>query len=119
MAFEYLIAYYLLTGNLNGIVNYFPAFGFFKYSQIPRYVQEALLIIASLDSNFDQNQLNSLVQPITRQRFLNYQQILNKYKGNISGAKPELQVQFADTYWYYLMYMMPEARQSEKQNEYQ
>jgi len=119
MAFEYLIAYYLLTGNLNGIVNYFPAFGFFKYSQIPRYVQEALLIIASYDSNFDQNQLNSLVQPITRQHFLNYQQILNKYKGNISGAKQELQTQFADTYWYYQMYVRPEARQSEKQNEFQ
>jgi hypothetical protein len=119
MAFEYLIAYYLLTGNLNGIVNYFPAFGFFKYSQIPRYVQEALLIIASLDSNFDQNQLNSLVQPITRHLFLNYQQILKKYNGNISGAKPELQTQFADTYWYYLMYVRPEARQSEKQNEFQ
>jgi len=119
MAFEYLIAYYLLTGNLNGIVNYFQAFGFFKYPQIPRYVQEALLIIASLDSNFDQKQLNSLVRPLTRQRFLNYQQILNKYKGNISGAKPELQVQFADTYWYYLMYMRPEARQSEKHNEFQ
>jgi hypothetical protein len=119
MAFEYLIAYYLLTGNLNGIANYFPAFGFFKYPQIPRYVQEALLIIASLNSNFDQNQLNSLVQPITRERFLNYQQILNKYKGSISGAKPELQVQFADTYWYYLMYMRPEARQSENQNEFQ
>jgi hypothetical protein len=119
MAFEYLIAYYLLTGNLNAIVNYFPAFGFFKYSQIPRYVQEALLIIASLDSNLDQNQLNSYVQPITRQHFLNYQQILNKYKGNISGAKPELQTQFTDTYWYYLMYVRPEARQSEKQNEFQ
>ncbi|MBN1397256.1 MAG: hypothetical protein JXA06_04410 [Bacteroidetes bacterium] len=119
MAFEYLIAYYLLTGNLNGIVNYFQAFGFLKYSQIPRYVQEALLVIASLDSNFDQNQLNNLVQPVTRQRFLNYQQVLNKYKGNISGAKPELQVQFADTYWYYLMYMRPEARQSEKHNEFQ
>jgi hypothetical protein len=119
MAFEYLIAYYLLTGNLNGIVNYFPAFGFFKYPQIPRYVQEALLIIASNNPNFDQNQLNRLVQPITRQYFLNYQQILEKYKGNIAGAKPELRAQFADTYWYYLMYVRPEARQSEKQNEFQ
>jgi hypothetical protein len=119
MAFEYLIAYYLLTGNLNGIVNYFPAFGFFKYSHIPRYVQEAILVIATLDSNFDQSRLNSLVQPITRQHFLNYQQILNKYKGNIPGAKPELQTQFADTYWYYLMYVRPEVRQSEKQNEFQ
>jgi hypothetical protein len=119
MAFEYLIAYYLLTGNLSGVANYFPAFGFFKYSHIPRYVQEALLIIASFDSNFDQNRLNSLVEPVTRQRFLNYQQILNEYKGNISSAKPELQAQFADTYWYYLMYMRPEAQLLEKQNEFQ
>ncbi|HVN47250.1 MAG TPA: DUF6057 family protein [Bacteroidota bacterium] len=118
MAFEYLMAYYLLTGNLNGIVNYLPAFGFFRYSHIPRYIQEALLI-ASLKSNFDQNKLNNLVQPITRQYFLNYQQILNKYKGNIYDAAPELQAQFADTYWYYLMYVRPEARQSEMKNEFQ
>jgi hypothetical protein len=30
-----------------------------------------------------------------------------------------LQAQFADTYWYYLMYMRPEAQLLEKQNEFQ
>jgi hypothetical protein len=119
MAFEYLIAYYLLTGNLNGIANYIPAFGFFKYSQVPIHVQEALLVIASLYSNFDQSQLNSLVQPITYQRFMDYQKILGKYKGKISDAKPELQTQFRDTYWYYLMSVRPEARRSENQNGFQ
>jgi hypothetical protein len=118
MAFEYLMAYYLLTGNINGIVYYLPAFEYFKYPRIPRYVQETLLL-ASLESNFDQNQLNGLVQPITRQYFFNYQQILNKYKGNVSDARPELHAQFADTYWYYLMYVRPEARLSEMKNDFQ
>jgi hypothetical protein len=119
MAFEYLIASYLLNGNLNGIVNHFPDFRAFAYSRVPRHVQEALLILATMNPDVDQNQLKNLVQLVTFQRFSDYQQVLHKYDENIASAKRELQIQFGDTYWYYLMYVRPEARQLENQNEFQ
>ena len=49
---------------------------------------------------------------------MEYQKILLKYQGNKNYAKQELQNQFSDTYWYYLMFIKPAVRQPEKPHEY-
>jgi|WetSurMetagenome_2_1015567.scaffolds.fasta_scaffold12341_2 hypothetical protein len=119
MAFEYLIAFYLMDGNLQGLIDHFSNGSTFSYSHIPRHMQEALLVIASINPNVDQNQLKNLIQPITFQRFASYQQILHTHQESISSARSQLQKQFGDTYWYYLMYIKPEVRSSENQNDFQ
>jgi hypothetical protein len=118
MAFEYMIAYHLLTGNLPELMNHIPDFHALGYTQLPIHVQEAMLVFASQTPNFNVNILYSMVLRNTYERFVAYQQILQKYRGNISAARQELQSQFVDTYWYYLMYVRPGSRSSEEQHEY-
>ncbi len=121
MAFEYLIAYHLLNGNLKGIWDHIPDFVALNYSRIPRSVQEALIVITSMIPNFDLNKLKGWVKPATYNNFLEFRKIIFKHKDEKSsaGAKQELQARFGDTYWYYLTFVKPAPRQSESKNEYQ
>ncbi|HVN47752.1 MAG TPA: DUF6057 family protein, partial [Bacteroidota bacterium] len=119
MAFEYLMAFHLMNGNLQGLLDHFSKGKNFGYTRIPRHIQEALLVIAASNPGVDKNQLNNMVQPITFQRFTGFQQVFQKYQGNRESAKPELQRLFGDTYWYYLVYVRPDAQKLENQNEFQ
>jgi hypothetical protein len=118
MAFEYMIAYHLLTGNLRELVHHISEFTAFGYSQLPIHVQEALLIIASQSPNFNENLLYSTVQRNTYERFVQYQQMFMKYRDNIKSAREELQDQFSDTYWFYLMFVKPAPTQPESHYAY-
>ena len=118
MAFEYMIAYHLLTANLQELVRHIPEFSAFGYSQLPIHVQEALLVIAAQTPNFDVNLLYSTVQRNTYDRFVQYQQTFMKNKDNINLAKEELQKQCSDTYWFYLMFVKPAPSQPESHYAY-
>ena len=119
MAFDYMIAYNLLNGNLKGLIHYIPYFNAFAYFQIPRHVQEALILIAALTPKFDQNQLKNIIHPLIYNRFIGYQQIIAKHRGDRYNARQELQARYGDTYWYYLMFVKTASQQSESQREYQ
>jgi len=119
MALEYLIAYYLLNGNVKEIWNHILDIGTMTAFKIPRHVQEALIINAVLTPKFDPNQLKKIIHPLNYNRFVEYQQIFRKYRGNKYNAQQDLKIRFGDTYWYYLMFVKPASRQSESQNEYQ
>jgi len=119
MAFEYLIAYNLLNRNLKEILNHISDFNTFAYSQLPRHVQEALILNAVLTPDFDKNQLKKWIHPNNFKRFVEHRQVLVKYNGDKNSAKYELQRQFGDTYWYYLMFVKPGLLQPITQYEYQ
>ena len=119
MALEYLIAYFLLNGNVKEIWNYISEIGAITSFKIPRHVQEALIVNAVLTPNFDPNLLKKIIHPLNFNRFVEYQQIFHKYGGNKYNAQQDLKTRFGDTYWYYLMFVKPASRQSESQNEYQ
>ena len=119
MAFEYMIACHLMNGNLKGVTDHIKEFNTFTYSPIPRHVQEALTLMAALTPKFDLDLLKKMVDPVNYKRFIEYRQILIKHKGDKKSARSELQRQFGDSYWYYLMFVKPDSRQPESQNEYQ
>jgi hypothetical protein len=119
MAFEYLMAYYLLSGNLKGISDHLADFDRFDYTRIPHHIQEAVLIIASVDLNFNRDRLERLIQQTAYNRYMAYQRILYSHRTDRNGAKKELQRQFGNTYWYYLMFVNPASRQREGFNEFQ
>jgi hypothetical protein len=118
MAFEYLIAYDLLNANVKGVWDHLPDFSALNYVNIPRHVQEAMIVIATMVPNFDLNKLRGWVSPVTFNRFLEYQKINMKYKEDRNTARQILQARFGDTYWYFLMFVKSAPRQSEIQNEY-
>jgi len=120
MAFEYLIASFLLNGNSNEIWKRYSDLDTITSFKIPRHVQEALMMNAVMTPNFDLSRLRKMVDPLIYNRFVDYQQILYKYKdGKYDGAKQELKIRFGDTYWYYLMFTRPYPKQSDRYNEYQ
>ncbi|MGD0591169.1 MAG: DUF6057 family protein [Bacteroidota bacterium] len=119
MAFEYMIADLLLTGNFNELLDHLSDFNSLGYSQLPRHVQEAVIFIASMDPNFGSDQLKKWVQLSNFKRFLEYRQILISHKGDRNGAMQDLKDRYADTYWYYFMFVKPAPRPSENQNEFQ
>jgi hypothetical protein len=117
MAFEFLIAYNLLKGNLNEIVKYLPDFDELGYLSIPEHVQEALLLKAAISPKTDINHLNKFVLPMTFKRFLAFRKILMENHGDKYIAQAMLQARFGDTYWYYMMYSIPFALNQEIHNE--
>jgi len=114
-----MIACHLMNGNLKGVTDHIKEFNTFTYSPIPRHVQEALTLMAALTPKFDLDLLKKMVDPVNYKRFIEYRQILIKHKGDKKSARSELQRQFGDSYWYYLMFVKPDSRQPESQNEYQ
>jgi hypothetical protein len=119
MAFEYMIADLLLTGNLKEIFDHVPDFHSFHYALLPRHVQEAIILVASLTPNIDLTQLKSLVLQSNFKRFLEYRQILLTHGGDRYSTMQDLKGQYGDTYWYYFMFVKPASRPSESQNEFQ
>jgi hypothetical protein len=119
MAFEYMMAYYLLAGDLKEIYANVSKFDMFDYPQLPRHIQEALIFGAAVNQKFEFNQVKDMIDPSIFKRFMEYRQIILNHRGNNSIARQYLQVSFSDTYWYYLMFVKPASRQSEDPNEFQ
>jgi Family of unknown function (DUF6057) len=114
MAFEYLMAYYLLDGNLKQIQENLPVFNTLAYSHIPIHIQEALIVLAASSDKFDPSQLRKGIQIFVLKQYVEYRQILNRYAGNKVRAKSDLQTKFGGTFWYYLMFVKPEIQPTEK-----
>jgi len=113
MAFEYLMAYYLLDGNIKEIYSNVSKFNLFGYSQLPRYIQEALIFGAAVNQKLEFNQVNNMIDPFIFKRFMEYRQIFLNHNGNKSIAQHYLQKSFSDTYWYYFMFLKPAPQKSE------
>ena len=114
MAFEYLLAAYLLNGRIGKITENLPRFRQYYPLQIPRHLQEALLIHAALMKNFDLNRLKENVGVSTLTRFTGFQKILARHKNDRFEAEPDLRQSFGDTYWYYLLFRRPQPKNTEK-----
>jgi hypothetical protein len=119
MAVEYLFAYYLLNGDLNKIWSRLSDLHASGFVQVPRHVQEALLLYAALIPKFDVNQLNKWIHPLVYRQFIEYEQIIRSHGGSLDSAKQDLQNRFGETYWYYMMFVKSASRRSENQNDFQ
>jgi hypothetical protein len=119
MAFEYLIAYYLLDANAQGILKHIADFATFAYSRLPVHVQEALIINLNRMSKPAQEQVRRWIHPRIYSRYMKFQQILNSKQGSEEQTRYELWTQFGDTYWYYLVYVKPAPTKMESGYEFQ
>jgi hypothetical protein len=99
MAFEYLMAYSLLTKDLKHFLQYFPLSESFKYNVIPKSYQEALYYVWATTNNDPTKDIPYPVSNITKQRF----QAFQKMPGQVNSASTPNE--FSDTYWYYLYFV--------------
>ncbi|MEO0293477.1 MAG: DUF6057 family protein [candidate division WOR-3 bacterium] len=100
MAFEYLVAYELLRGNLRVIWENINKFKTFGYNRIPRHIQEAVVLYAFLSKWRQIDPLKPYVNSYIFQRFSKFQSLLLQAQLDKTSLN-ELKEELGDTYWYY------------------
>ncbi len=100
MAFEYLVACWMLTGHPDlaaARVADLPALG---YSHIPRHMEEAVLYCQNRRPGERIDLGGMTIRPETRQRFEQFARRLRT--ASLESRKKELANEFGDTCWYYI-----------------
>ncbi|MDR3142929.1 MAG: DUF6057 family protein [Tannerellaceae bacterium] len=97
MAYEYLMAYCLLTKDLQHFYSYYPLGKETACRQIPLSYQEALIYLWGL-SNDNPSTIPYPISNEVKRRVQEYGKIYTSYP----HSEPMLRPQYADTYWYYL-----------------
>lgn len=106
MAFEYLMAYYLLDCRLANLTRHLDKSKIFGYKKFPRHIEEALLLIKVIfPSKININEYN--INPQTIERFKHFSTVLYQHLENDVKAKEHLEEEFHNTYWYYVRYVSP------------
>jgi hypothetical protein len=110
MAFEYLMAGYLLEGDLDSFMNHIRQINDFNYPAIPRHFEEAI-ITYMMDKGKDQVDLPGREPNVkTVDSYETLLSIMMRHHGRKEEARDDLAKNHKDTYWYYLLYTkIPEA----------
>jgi hypothetical protein len=103
MAFEYLMAHYLLIGNLEAFIANLPRLDDFNYDGIPRHYEEAAAFYLSQVAQ--QPELDGIIiNEHTRRALDRFRQRANALQGHPGAAWDALAPEFGNTYWFYCMF---------------
>ena len=102
MAFEYLMAHYLMQLQANRIVETLPALQRLGYTRIPRHIEEAILLCEKMQRQ-PVNLHGLKIRPDTVERFEKFSQALDRKLHLSEGGRRELTRDFGDTFWYYYL----------------
>ncbi len=100
-AFEYNMAWFMLEKNIEGIVNELNGLAGLNYSEIPRHIEEAAILLKANIGVLPE--LNGLkISSETESRFSNYlSSMMYSDRTNPPGGS-EIQKELKNTFWYYL-----------------
>jgi hypothetical protein len=98
MAFEYLMAFYMINKDIPNFINLVPVMEKMGYSKIPVSYQEAIMYIIGLNNEDPMTNSPVYVVRDTRLRMKAYADIYAKYP----DPRERLEKRFAGTYWFYL-----------------
>jgi hypothetical protein len=108
MAFDYLLAQYLVTRDLDRLIKQLGRLDDFGYSAIPRHLEEAVLLYQRLNG-VPVDLHGRQIRPEAVQRFGQFIEALNRARKN-PNDRPALARNFRDTFWFYF-YTRPTAGQ--------
>ncbi len=103
MAFEYLMAYYLLSFELEKAARCIQRLGDFDYPGIPPLYEEAVLVCQS-QSGREVDLRGKTISAETYERFYRFRELYTRYKQNNADAFRQLENEFADSYFFYCMF---------------
>jgi len=104
MAFEYLMAYYLLTRQIDRVAANLSRFDDFGQAGLPRHCEEAILIYSSLGGTVRIDLKGRQIRPETHRRGLAFAQAASRFQGNSSAAFAALYPEFGDTYFFFFLF---------------
>ena len=105
MAFEYLLALYMLRGEMWNVADLAGRMEAYDYEHVPRAFAEAVL----LNNRFNEKKISLARLTIpsdTKQRFDEFMAVTLKHRTR-KAAQPELARRFRNTYMYYYFYGLP------------
>ncbi|MBN1416680.1 MAG: hypothetical protein JW973_16375 [Bacteroidales bacterium] len=110
MAFEYLMASYLLKKELGSFSANLHRLENFGYEDIPVHYEEAILLYAGLTGN---NPLPKgyTIRNTTREKYRNYARIFAANRHNMPKATDVLFKQYGNTFWFYMQFVNPNLNQ--------
>lgn len=114
MVFEYLVAYYLLTGNPKLFTECIDEFKTFGYKKLPRHVEEAGILYQMSKQNKTPAIGGYAFSQQTLDRFADYMKIMTKWRGDKEAAYKELKPKHGNTFWFYQMFVLRKLIQEKK-----
>ncbi len=102
MAFEYLMAVYLLTGQIEKLAMNMERLDDFAYPDVPRHYEEALLLHTAMTGRAADLGARR-ISPQTMARFQHVNRVLADCRGNRAAALGVLARQHGDTYFFYYL----------------
>jgi hypothetical protein len=104
MAFEYLVAHYLLTSNLKGLASLAHRMKDF-YRALPTHVQEALLAFWQQNGSLPPGIDESAIDIETESRFESFINIMAQHQnGHVEDTWNALSPDFGSTYWFFITF---------------
>jgi len=110
IAFEYLMAFYMINKDLRNFMNCIPIMERLSYRTVPVSYQEAVLYIIGLNESDPFARAPVYVSQSTKSRMKAYADIYTAYP----DARERLEKNFAGTYWYYLHFKEVEKEPAEE-----
>jgi Family of unknown function (DUF6057) len=98
IAFEYLMAFYMINKDLRNFMNCIPMMEKMNYKELPISYQEAIMYIIGLSTKNPMANTPSYISENIKNRMKTYAGIYTTYP----DAKERLNKNFSGTYWYYL-----------------
>jgi len=107
MAFEYLMAFLLLTGQHNAVAHSVKYLDNFDYPQgrIPRHLAEAILLYTAMTGK-KTDLHNRRINAGTVRRFQKFTQLFQRHKLDLQTAAKTLEKEFGDTYYYFYFFLL-------------
>jgi hypothetical protein len=100
MAFEYLMAHYLLTRQLEKMVANLHRFEEFDCARLPRHCEEAFVVYLATGGSQDVDLGGYQIHPETRRRYGDFIRALGRFQGNARAAFIALHHDFGDSYFF-------------------
>ncbi len=104
MAFEYLMAHYLLTGQLDALVRELAALDAFGVWETPRHLEEAALAFLTTNGEDRTEIAGRRASAETVRRHRQFQELLAQNRGRVTGLEMRLAREYGDTFWFYQLF---------------
>ncbi len=104
LAYDYLMTYFLLTGNTDGIAEMVPLAGKFGYRVLPRYWEEALCINdAARMADAPSGNSSTTIRKETVERFNRFAMACMRLSGD-PAAPAKLAMEYGKSYFYFSIF---------------
>lgn len=105
MAFEYLIASYLLQHEVGKVVAYLPKFREFGFEKLPQAIEEAMLIYATSPKANRSLLKGYSTSPKVLEDFRDLSKLMSGTEKR--AEKMKMAAKYKNTYWYYILFTSP------------